>query len=183
LCILPGLKKQKFRFFSDYSSLIQGGGGYFSLDSMKYSHFGFSHEELAFISHDLLVPSSSRGELYVMCNLIRTFGEELFNSELIIYTDNKPSVMAVQKGWSDSQQMDSLVKLFASLTIRYNLQVRIQHISRGLNVADFLAKGDIRGFLKCVRETFKTPTSFAEVWPTRRVSPEAIFWQVGPPFC
>ena len=169
-------EKPSVRFFSDYSSLQSGGGGWFSLELVSWAFFQFSQEELIFLSTTKTL-SSTRGELYVIACLLRTMGPSLSGKTVTIYTDSHPSVQIERKGWSKIPEIDSILKTIATISISYNIQTIFQHVPRELNaMADSIAKGDLQLFYHNVDRTFETPVKFATVSPETVYSPENRFW-------
>ena len=157
---------QKLQFYSDASASVKRGGfgAYYS------GRWIAGMWEKSFLIK--CNPSIEFLELYALCLGIFTWQEELQNTRVVLYCDNRSVCDMVNHSSSKCPKCMILIRLLTLNCLTFNQKIYIDHIGTKSNtLADSLSRQNFVIFWKnAPKHTLKYPDQLpSEIWPVAKI--------------
>lgn len=114
--------------------------------------------------------SSPALEAFAWVVMIRTYGEDLSNCVVTVFSDNMPAVQAYHRCYygylSDSVPLASALRQLAYYLIRFNVVMCLEYVPTNNNLADPLSRFDLQSFVARLGSLGLSPTPSARSPPS-----------------
>ena len=98
-------------------------------------------------------------ELFTIYAALLTWGSNLRNLQILVFTDNESIVQVWESGSSKDESIMKLVRLLFFLSVDLNISLSLRHVPGHLNVyADLLSRLQVARFLQLCPDAAKSPS-------------------------